>query len=119
MRYLLLLVALLALASVAPVGAAPKPPPTLTVSPANPHVGDWLTFSGCGYTPGQGVGLNYHSPAAIGYFSGGTADANGCFTSTTVGLYAQPAGAWDAYSYQTYVGHHQKLLADLDFDVLP
>ena len=119
MRYLPLLAVLLTLVIVSQVGAAPRPSPTLTVSPANPHVGDWLIFSGCGYTPGQGVGLNYESPTAVGYFSGGTADANGCFNSASVGIYAQPAGAWDAYSYQTYVGHHQKLLADLDFVVQP
>lgn len=78
---------------------------TVVVSPSPAHVGDSLTFSGCGYTVGEAVTVVVISPQATS-FSGANADGNGCFsTAGTWGYTAQQAGNYEVDTY-TSNGHH-------------
>jgi hypothetical protein len=85
--------------------AAKKPvrsasPGLLVVSPSTPQVGDTVTFSGCGYTPGSSVTIIVYSPSAAAFFGAAT-DSNGCFdTEPTENYTADEAGSYEADSYQ-------------------
>lgn len=87
---------------------------TLSVTPSAIAVGDSLSFSGCGYTPAEGVSVVLRSPYAISFF-GATADSNGCFDTTTTETYiALEAGEYTARAYQSN-DHHAD--AELSFTV--
>jgi len=94
----------------------PNSDATLSVAPAAPHVGDSLTFTGCGYAPGVGVSVVVYSPDAVSFF-GDLADADGCIdTSATQSFTAFAAGDYTASAYRS--GGH-KPDATVSFTVTP
>jgi len=74
---------------------------TLAVSPASPSVDDELTFTGGGFTPGDGITVVVTSPYAVSWF-GGPAEADGSYSSSEYGSYvALEAGGYKAEAYQS------------------
>lgn len=113
MRKILLTLSVVAFALSASPAAAAAARPTLAVNPSAPVAGDSLVFTGCGYTPGVGVTVVVHSPAAISFF-GSLADNDGCFsTAATENYVAQLAGDYTAESFQG----RKKAAAGLSFSV--
>jgi len=89
---------------------------TLTVTPAAPHVGDTLTFTGCGYEPGVGVSVVVSSPDAVSFF-GDLADTDGCIdTAATQSFTAFTAGDYTASAYQS---SRHRADATVSFTVTP
>jgi len=89
---------------------------TLTVTPVAPHVGDTLTFTGCGYEPGVGVSVVVSSPDAVSFF-GDLADTDGCIdTAATQSFTAFTAGDYTASAYQS---SRHRADATVSFTVTP
>jgi len=88
---------------------------TLTVSPTAPHVGDTLTFTGCGYEPGVGVTVIVHSPDAVSFF-GDLADREGCIDTAAQIYTVFTAGDYTVSAYQS---SRHRADASVSFTVTP
>lgn len=114
MRRALIVVALLSLGA----GSAPS----LAITPNPAHVGEAVSFSGCGYIAGKDVAVVVEPPSGTDWGFSTRVDRSGCFTGPAAYV-PSVAGEHEVYVYPktgsgvgTY-GHHKALLeADLDVE---
>lgn len=105
-----------------------KVTPSLTIVPSPTHVGDAVTFSGCGYgTRPKDIYVELYSPSGeYGAFATHTDGDTGCFTSAGIPISFTTAGIYEAYVFPdrspgdgrgSYNFNHATV--DVDFEVEP